>query len=174
MKLECEESIYLRPITVEDTDNILKWRNKEDVKKFFIYQKEITKEAHHNWLETKVKSGEVEQFIIVEKYMERAIGSVYLQNIDYNHNKAEYGIFIGEEKLMGKGYGTIAAKRIIQYAFEELKLHRIYLRVYEENKRAIASYERAGFQREAFLRDDVMINGGYRNMVLMAIINEGE
>jgi len=174
MNLKSEGRIYLRPITIEDTDNVLRWRNGENVKPFFIYQEDITKEMHYNWLETKVKTGKVVQFIIVEEETDRGIGSVYIQDVDYNHKKAEYGIFIGEDNCSGKGYGTIAAKLMVQYAFEELKLHRVYLRVYEENKRAISSYEKAGFKQEALLRDDVYVNGVYRNVVLMGIINEGK
>lgn len=174
MKLECEEALFLREITEADTEDVLCWRNGESVKKYFIYQKDITREEHLNWLKNKVGTGEVIQFIIVEKETGKGIGSVYLENIDKKHNKAEYGIFIGENTKTGKGYGTLAAKRIIQYAFEELKLHRLYLRVYEENSRAIASYEKAGFKREALLQDDVLVNEVYRNIVLMGIVNRGE
>lgn len=169
--LECEGAIYLRPITVEDTDNILRWRNSDGVKKYFIYQDDITREEHLSWLEKQVKSGKAIQFIIVEKETERPVGSVYLRDVDRVHNKAEYGIFIGEEDAKGKGYGTVAAKRMISYAFEKEKIHRIYLRVYEDNLRAVSSYEKAGFRREGQLIDDVYVNGKYHNIVWMAIVN---
>ena len=38
--------VYLRPITLEDTENIVKWRNTNRVRKNFIYQKPFTKEGH--------------------------------------------------------------------------------------------------------------------------------
>lgn len=174
MKLECEKLLYLREITEADTEDVLRWRNGENVKKYFIYQKDITREEHLNWLKTKVGTGEVIQFVIIEKETDRGIGSVYLEDIDKKHNKAEYGIFIGENAQTGRGYGTLTAKRVIRYAFEELGLHRLYLRVYEDNSRAIASYEKAGFKKEALLQDDVLVNGTYRNIVLMGIVNRGE
>ena len=59
--------VYLRPITVEDTEDIIHWRNSEDVKKYFIYQGEFTKEGHMEWLDKRIRSGEVVQFMIVEK-----------------------------------------------------------------------------------------------------------
>lgn len=34
----------------------------------------------------------------------------YFRDIDWENNRAEYGIFIGEEDAAGKGYGTLAAK----------------------------------------------------------------
>jgi diamine N-acetyltransferase len=61
---------------------------------------------------------------------------------------------------------------MLQYAFEEMKLHRVYLRVFEENVRARKAYEKAGFVEEALLHDDVFVNDEYKNIVLMGAINK--
>lgn len=167
-----QSGIYLRLMTYEDTDNIVNWRNSDAVRKNFIYQALFTRESHENWIRTMVETGKVVQMIICEKTTDKAVGSVYIRDIDHTHHKAEYGIFIGEESARGKGYGTAAAKLMIQYCFKELKLHRLFLRVYAENLQAIRSYEKAGFAKEAYLRDDVCIDGKYRDIVLMGIINE--
>ena len=63
---------------------------------------------------------------------------------------------------------------MIAYAFQELKLHKLYLRVFSDNIRAITSYEKAGFQKEALLKDDVLVAGRFRNIILMGIVNEEE
>lgn len=164
--------IYLRMMTYEDTENIVRWRNSDSVRKNFIYQALFTKESHENWIRTMIDTGKVVQMIICEKESDRPIGSVYLRDIDRMHQKAEYGIFIGEEDARGKGYGSSAARLMIKYAFEEMQLHRLFLRVYAENVRAIRSYEKAGFVKEAYLREDVCIDGKYHNIVLMGILNQ--
>jgi hypothetical protein len=41
--------IYLRPMTEQDTDLIVAWRNSEEVRKHFIYQGLFTREGHLNW-----------------------------------------------------------------------------------------------------------------------------
>ena len=46
------ERVYLRPITIEDTDRIVTWRNSDAVRPYFIYQKPFTKEGHLYWLHT--------------------------------------------------------------------------------------------------------------------------
>lgn len=170
MELECG-NLILRPITLEDTDNILTWRNKPSVKKFFIHQKDISRKEHINWMKTKVDTGDVIQFIIIEKQNAHPIGSVYLQNIDLLNKKAEFGIFIGEDHLTNRGFGAAAAECMIKYAFDKMELHKLYLRVYEDNSRAISSYLKAGFKKEAVLKDDVYIDGKYRNIVLMGVLN---
>lgn len=170
--MDRQVGIYLRLMTGEDTDNIVKWRNSDGVRKNFIYQALFTRESHENWIRTMVDTGKVVQMIICEAGTNRPIGSVYLRDIDKTHQKAEYGIFIGEEDARGKGYGSAAARLMISYAFEEMKLHRLFLRVYAENIQAIRSYEKAGFVKEAHLRDDVCIDGQYHDIVLMGILNQ--
>lgn len=167
-----DETIYLRLMTPEDTDDIIRWRNSDEVRTHFIYQKPFTRQSHEQWVETMVKTGKVVQMIICVKENDRAVGSVYIRDIDSVHHKGEYGIFIGEETARGRGIGTAAARLMIRYAFEKLKLHRLFLRAFADNLQAIASYEKAGFVREAWLKDDVCIEGNYRDIVLMAVINE--
>ncbi|MBE6690164.1 MAG: UDP-4-amino-4,6-dideoxy-N-acetyl-beta-L-altrosamine N-acetyltransferase [Ruminococcaceae bacterium] len=166
------ENIYLRPITEADTEMVLRWRNSEAVKQYFIYRQDITPAEHLNWLETKVKTGKVAQFIIYMRENDMPIGSVYMQSIDPVHKNAEYGIFIGEHVALGKGCGTDAAKLAIRFAFEELGLHKLYLRVISDNQRAIRSYEKAGFEIEGVLKDDIFVDGKFCDVTRMAIIRE--
>ncbi len=167
-----QKGITLRLMTYEDTENIVNWRNSDAVRKKFIYQGMFTKASHENWIRTMVETGKVVQMMICELATNRPVGSVYVRDIDRTHHKAEYGIFIGEEDARGKGYGTSAAQLMIKYCFEELKLHRLFLRVYASNMQAIRSYEKAGFVREALLHDDVCIDGKYHDIVLMGIVND--
>ena len=96
------------------------------------------------------------------------MGSVYFRDIDTGNKKAEYGIFIGEEDAAGKGYGTLAGRAAIQYAGSSLKLHKLMLRVFADNTAAVRSYEKAGFEKEALLRDEIKTGDGYRDLILMA------
>ena len=169
------ERICLRPIEAGDTDRIVAWRNQERVRRNFIYQKPFTREGHEAWMRTKVATGEVVQFIICEKESGRPVGSVYFRDIDRENKKAEYGIFIGEADAAGKGIGTETARLAVAYARDGLKLHKLFLRVFADNLAAVKSYERAGFVREAYLRDEICQDGRFRDLLLMAVrFGEGE
>lgn len=165
------EAVYLRPMGAEDTDDIIRWRNTDFVRRNFIYQKPFTRQGHENWIKNMVETGKVVQFIICRQGDGRPVGSVYLRDIDREHGKAEYGIFIGERDALSKGYGTEAAKMMIEYAFKQEGLHKLMLRVLADNKRAVRSYEKAGFVKEAYLKDEVFLEGRYKDVIYMAVIN---
>lgn len=168
------KEIYLRLMKDEDTDLIVKWRNLPRVRSRFIYQELFTPEGHRNWIRTMIDTGKAVQFIICEKAGDRPVGSVYFRDISAQHHKAEYGIFIGEDDAEGKGYGSETCRLACDYAFRAYGWHRIFLRALADNGRAIRSYEKAGFVKEALLRDDVCLGGDYRDVVLMGRINPAE
>ena len=165
----------LRPITMEDTPLIVKWRSLPSVYNHLYTRGPLLAEHHIKWMQTRVMTGQCHQFIIEDAQSGVPVGSVFIKNIDRESKKGEYGIFIGEEAARGKGIGSDAARLILSYGFEELELNRIYLSVFAENRIAIESYKRAGFKEEGLLREDYCADGKYDDIVLMAILrNEWE
>lgn len=58
----------------------------------------------------------------------------------------------------------------MNFCFQHLNLHRIYLHVFESNKRAIRCYEKAGFAIEGTLRDHHFAKGKYEDVLIMGRI----
>lgn len=164
------EKIILRPISIDDTVSIVKWRNNPLVQKNFIFREKFTIEMHKHWMKTKVKNGEVVQYIIVSKDDNTPVGSVYYRDIDCDNNSAEFGIFIGEDSARGKGIGTEATKLFTRFGFKDMGLHRISLRVLDGNDGAYRAYEKSGFKKEGEFRDMVYLDGEYRNVIFMSIL----
>jgi GNAT superfamily N-acetyltransferase len=71
-----------------------------------------------------------------------------------------------------RGLGTEATRLVLQFAFVELKLHRVDLRVLAFNKQAIACYEKCGFVREGVVREGALIGGEWQSDVLMSILED--
>ena len=108
------EQIYLRPITADDTELAVRWRNQPSVVANFLYRKPITPKDHEDWLANKVFKGLVHQFIVCRNEDDKPLGSAYLQNFDEESRRAEWGIYLGEEQTYGKGVGTEAGHLIMR------------------------------------------------------------
>ena len=163
--------VSLKGITASDTPLILKWRNSDFVKNNFIIRERFTEQSQEKWLSNVVGKGKAIQYIILSD--DFPIGSVYIRDIDHVNKNGEFGIFIGEKEYIGKGLSFFATKEILKIAFEALKLHRVYLRVFPDNIPAIKTYEKSGFVKEGVLRGTVFLDGTFKDMLLMAILNEG-
>lgn len=168
------EKVRLRPITDGDTDNIVRWRNDPQVQQFFIFREPFTPEMHRNWLNTKVATGKVIQYMILDKADGKSVGSVYFRDIDENNESAEYGIFIGEASSRGQGLGSETARLFTDFGLDILGLHRISLRLLGRNDIARRSYEKAGFNIEGIFTDMVKLDGEFTDIVFMAKLGEEE
>lgn len=168
------KKVSLRPITEADTADIVRWRNDKEVQQFFIFREPFTEEIHREWLDTKVSTGKVIQYMILDKATGQSVGSVYFRDIDQKNESAEYGIFIGEASARGRGFGSETARLFTDFGLDVLKIHRISLRLLGSNKIARRSYERAGFEMEGIFTDMVKLDGEFTDIVFMAKIREEE
>lgn len=112
---------------------------------------------------------ETKHFAIVDEDDEH-IGTISLKNIDFLHRKAEYAISV-RGKWHGSGVAKKATEILVKYAFEELKLHKIYLNVLSDNIRAIKFYEKCGFQFEGEFKDDLLLKGEWKTLKWYAMVN---
>jgi len=102
------------------------------------------------------------------------IGITGLYNIQWVPRNAELRIIIGEEDVLGKGYGTEAVLLLVEYGFDKLNLHRIYLGCNASDERANKCYLKSGFVLEGTFRDNSFRNGRYYDANRYAIINKKE
>lgn len=98
------------------------------------------------------------------------IGSTSFFAFNWRNRSAEYGIMIGEKNVWNRGYGTEITRLMLQHGFETLNLHRVMLRVFANNHKAIRTYEKAGFVLEGTLREDEWVEGRYINTYLMSVL----
>ena len=163
--------VLLREINESDTENIVKWRNKQFVKCNLFSQDDITSEQHLEYYKKLCLSGHVKQFIIQinDGFEVSEIGTTFLKNLDCVSRKAEFGIFIGEEDALGKGFGSSATRKMVEYAFLELHLNRVYLSVFADNASAIKAYEKSGFIIEGRLKQDQLRDNEFVDVIIMGI-----
>lgn len=163
--------IVLRPVEISDLEKIADWRNRPDIHKNFFSYEYIIKSNQEKWYQSLLNSKEKMLFIIEERSEKNAIGLIGFDHIDFKNQQAEYGnLLIGEKNAIGKGYAKEATLHLLNYGFYELDLHRIYLKVFEWNKRAIKLYEKSGFIKEGILREAHYSQGKFQNILVMSIL----
>jgi RimJ/RimL family protein N-acetyltransferase len=86
------------------------------------------------------------------------IGTCTLAGVVAKHRRAELGFALARSHW-GHGYATEAVERLLQFAFDDLQLHRIEADVDPRNARSIALLERMGFRREGLLRERWHVGG---------------
>ena len=91
------------------------------------------------------------------------MGTVSLKNIDFENKNAEYAISLHMDAI-GKGYARFATDAILDVAFKELKLNRVYLNVLSKNIRAIKFYEKYGFIFEGEFKEHLFHKGKFENL----------
>ena len=107
--------------------------------------------------------------IIEEK---RIIGELALTDIDARNKNCVFRFSIYKEEDRGRGYGKEAMQLSLQFAFEELDLHRIELTVYEKNNRAHHLYKKLGFVTEGVQREVFYYEDAYHDGIIMSMLED--
>lgn len=100
----------------------------------------------------------------------RCIGTACLHSLVKNDRRVRYAIGIFEPTDWGNGFGTETTRLVLDFAFHQLGLHRVDVRVLEYNERAIRCYEKCGFVREHIERESARVNGQWHNDLIMGIL----
>ena len=144
----CEgELIVLRLLEKADLPLTLSWRNRDDIRTWFLNSDVIPEEKHRAWFEGYSGLDTDFVFIILAKEpANTAVGQISLYNIDWITGSAEYGrLMIGHPDARGKGYARHATNLLLRIGFEQLGLTDVHLEVKEENISAQKVYLDCGF-----------------------------
>src|SRR5208337_1632113 len=123
------------------------WRNTEDIRCQFINSDIISKDRHLKWWEKYREKNNDFIFIIQDtERLSRSVGQVSLYNINLEKRVAEYGrLMIGDSKTREKGLARRSTDLLLIWAFNTLRIERIYLEVFKDNISALNLYLQCGF-----------------------------
>jgi RimJ/RimL family protein N-acetyltransferase len=165
--------VRIRAIEKTDIDEIMGWVNDPQVKENLLMRYPVSRYQEEKWIENALDDdGQKNKVFALETKEGVYLGGIGLHRIDWENRNAEAGIVIGKKEHWNKGYGTDAMMAILDFAFNQMNLHRVYLRVFEYNQRGVRSYQKCGFKKEGALREDRYIRGEYRDTILMGILRD--
>ncbi len=152
-------NISIRKFEKRDIPNKVRWVNDPQNHTFLHYDLPLEVEKTDAWFENiKDRSDRYDAVIEADGV---PVGLIGLLSIDSKHKKAEYYVMLGERAFLGKGIAGKATALLLEYAFKERMLNRVYLFTEVENVSAVKLFERIGFKREGVLRDDLYSKGRY-------------
>lgn len=145
------------------------WMNDPDITHYLSTYLPMPKKASMKWYDSVLNDPCSHVFAIVTK-KGLHIGTVGLHGIDWKNRHGELGIVIGEDRFHGRGYGADSVRTILKFAFLEMNLNRVFLKVWAYNKKAISCYEKCAFRREGILRDALYHDGKFHDALLMGVL----
>lgn len=165
------EVVQFRKLTPGDHVIYNTWRNDMDVMKSTSPSLDLYSLEETERFITMISSQpDAKGYIIIDKKTGEDVGIISLINIDYKNRSTEFIIDIGAKNIWGKGIGTKSISLILEYAFDELNLNRVYLQVFSFNERAISLYEKMGFSHEGRAREGIYRGGKWYDIVNMGIL----
>ena len=170
--LLCGTHVRLTAVENDDAPHIARWYEDTAFTRLQDSNAAIPKNAAQisRELEQMAQASNSLNFAIRLTSDDSLIGTIGFYEIEWSNQVAWLGVGIGERDQWGKGYGTEALGLLLRFGFDELNLHRVSLTVLEYNQRAIALYERAGFQREGTFRQFGLRDGQRYDMYLYGLL----
>lgn len=161
---------FLSPLDPADAEIYTHWLNNMDlISNLSLANSVINTEAEKGFLTDLAKG---HNYGIVDLETDKLIGTCGFVNIDKDNRNAEIGIFIGDEASRNKGFGTEAMELLMDYGFNYLNLHNIFLQVYAFNENAVACYRKIGFKEIGKRRQTLYRNRKFHDVIYMDILPE--
>lgn len=167
------DRLLLRPFVPEDIQNVFHGLSHPDVIKYYgvnFSSLEATKEQMQ-WFSDLEKSGAGIWWAICSLDNKKFYGACGFNNLSQENKKAEIGFWLLPE-FWGRGIVQEASKEIIDYAFNELNLHRIEGLVEAGNENSSKALRKLGFQHEGSMRDCEIKNGKFISLDIFALLNQ--
>jgi len=167
------EQVRLRSIEPTDLPLLVSWMNDPEVTAGLMLWLPLSTREEESWYENMLRRPPEERALAIEANIEgqwRHIGNCGFHEIDWRVRACTVGIVIGEKQFWNQGYGTKAMQLLLKHGFETLNMTRIALDVYDNNPRAIRSYEKCGFVLEGRKRQAMYKNGEYLDVLIMSVL----
>ena len=116
-------------LTEEESELVRNMRNADDVRLKMYNQEEISSESHRKWMQTLKTRRDCRYFLVLADG--KVTGVVDFTSI--SADECEWGYYLGE-KYLNSGYGLLLEYYVIKYAFEVLRVKKLFCAVLDSNR----------------------------------------
>jgi len=163
----------LRAVEPADAEALYRWINDPEVTEYLSARYPTSLGEERAWAGRAAgHTGYARVTLAIETLDGELIGICLLRGQTPEDRTAELSIDVGEKRHWGRGYGGDAVVTLLRFAFHEMNLRRVFLRVDAPHRAAVGLYEKLGFRHEGKQRALHWTRGGAREVAVMAILRE--
>lgn len=163
----------LRAVQREDLPQLMAWRNRPELRKYFREYRELNLDLQERWFEhTVLGDKNTLMFSIVDRETETLLGCCGLCYIDWVNRHAELSLYIGHENsyIDADGYAEDACHILLSYGFEQLNLHKIWAEIYAFDSPKEQLLNKMGFHKDGILRDHCFYQGNWHHSTVWSLL----
>ena len=162
--------LHLRPVSIDDKDSMYSYRADPETNKYLSLIPKSVEDVAEFIGKTSVEvnvPGTWYQLVIIQKDSGVLIGDIGIHFLD--NSQVEIGYTL-DKQFRGKGYGTEALRKVIDYLLNNLNKHRIIASIDPTNEKSIRLIERLGFRKEAHFVESLFFQGKWVDELVYAIL----
>lgn len=179
------DTVSLHPVGEDDLDFLRETVLDPNVRQTLGLRQPLTAKQEQEWYEEHASSDDRVDLVVCihrsdapddvepsddeDEYVR--VGSIGLGPVNDIDGKAEIGISIAEA-FWGNGYGTEAARLLTDYAFRDLRKHRVTARVFEGNVGSQRIWEKLGYEHEAIHREEQFLDGEHVDVHYYSVLED--
>lgn len=159
---------YIRDININDAKMVLDWRNQDFVRNNMYNNHIIDYDTHIHWFNKMLSSEHCKYFIYEKENV--PMGVIGFTDIDKNAQKASWAFYLGSQNF--RGAGSEMEQLALDYAFNQLGLHKLSCEVLEFNYPVVEFHQKFGFNVEGIKKQDYYRDGKYYDIYQLALFKD--
>ena len=173
IRLEVADGFYLSPIVRDDKAAYLEhFADPEIAHNLLAIPFPYTAADADWWLDRCEHSADPVTNLAVRAPSDYLIGAIgVVGQLSANAHSAEFGYWLAQS-YRGHGLMPSVIRRFCDYAFQQLRIHRLFATPFSSNLASHRALEKAGFQREGVLRHHHLKQGIYLDAFVYGCISE--
>jgi len=166
-----EGKITLRAIERKDLDLIQTWRNDESLRQYFREYRDFSLDQINAWYNEMIQNKNFEMFVICEN--DKPVGVSGLTYIDWINRHADVHFYIGKNRAwIDNEISPSAIDLILTYGFDKLNLNKLWVELYEIDKKKLAFFKEKNFKQDAVLREHYFYDGKYYSSIILSLLKK--
>ncbi|WP_459192644.1 GNAT family N-acetyltransferase [Halosimplex sp. J119] len=148
------ERVTFHPVEEADLEFLQTIINHPEVREGLASTRPINMADEREWFESLGEDGV--QFLL--RVDGERVGTISFRDVSGEWGTAELAYFFHPDHW-GNGYATEAARRMVEYGFDERRFDKIWARVFAFNDASMRVLEKVGFEHEGTLRGQAFARG---------------